>query len=233
VFEDLIRGIACLVDLPNENAATRCLAASLHASGIRRFWTAKSVWDALPGSVLDTSWAGYKAYDLSWASDPALPDPDNIAQVKIGTKDQEDQEVLLFLGDVAFAALDHAADERTAYCMAVIPSDRQTRYWSRLQPAGYRMKLILSPSTASDASCRQAPQAGLARTRSLSGYSAGLERSPSSRRSPTKTAGGTSYSSTVCWRSGFSEEGNCTAGGRDTSTQPQLQTGTALRFLVR
>jgi hypothetical protein len=151
----LKHGIATLSSLPNENAATVALASALHASGARRFWTAKTIWQPLVGATCSTSWKGSKAYDLSWAMNKAAKSPEHLLQVKLGNKTQEDQEVLLFLGDVAFAALDHSPAHKSIMGVAVIPANRHTTYWSKLVPTtGTQMSLVLDPAAATNVVAR-------------------------------------------------------------------------------
>lgn len=151
----LAGGITPLQDIPNENAVTTALATAIHSSGARKFWTASSVWPMLHGAECSTSWKASKAYDLSWATAATAAHPDHLLQVKLGNKTQEDQEVLLFLGDLAFAALDYSLYQQSIVGVAVIPIGRATSYWSRLVPlAGTQMSLVLDPSTASNAMAR-------------------------------------------------------------------------------
>lgn len=153
----LQQGIATLNSLPNENAATTALARAVRGSGAKSFWTAKTIWPALGGASHSTSWKGSKAYDLSWAMNAAAASPDYFVQVKLGNKAQEDQEVLLFLGDLAFAALDYSPACQSIMGVAVIPVNRQTAYWSRLVPAtGTQMSLVLDPAAATNAVARGA-----------------------------------------------------------------------------
>jgi hypothetical protein len=157
LLDVLALGIASLKSLPNENAATSALATALHVSGVSAFWTAKSIWSEIPGATLQTSWKASKAYDLSWAQAGRSSAPTHLMQVKLGTKEQEDQEVLLFLVDLAFASLDCSRPDVNVLCAAVVPIGRQTQYWHRLEPlSGDRMVMILNPSAATDGVARGA-----------------------------------------------------------------------------
>lgn len=143
-------------ELVNENTATTALARAALLHGARRIWTAKSIWPQLSGCKTETSWIGTKAYDLSWSHSQISERPDVLCQVKIGTKAQEDQEFLLYLGDLAFAALDHETFGIHPITVAVVPSARNTRYWSRLCPDSGEIRLVLDPGKAADAQARGA-----------------------------------------------------------------------------
>lgn len=156
VLDALASGISSLPALPNENAATGALAAGLLAAGAKAFWTAKTLWSSLASATCCyTSWKGAKAYDLSWATSCNATSPDHLLQVKLGNKSQEDQEVLLFLGDLAFAALDFSHSTPSIMCAAVIPAGRNATYRNRLSPTtGKQMTLVLDPSAAQRAMVR-------------------------------------------------------------------------------
>lgn len=141
-------------ELPNENAATAALARSALRGGARVIWTAKSIWPQLSACRRETSWVETKAYDLSWSCSEAANRPDVLCQVKMGTKLQEDQEFLLYLGDLAFAALDHAVAGIHPITVAVVPRSRNTRFWSRICPDAGEITLTLDPRTASEGQAR-------------------------------------------------------------------------------
>ena len=193
LLDALALGIASLESLPNENAATSALARALHVSGVSSFWTAKSIWPEIPGATLQTSWKASKAYDLSWAQAARSNTPTHLMQVKLGTKTQEDQEVLLFLGDLAFASLDCAGPGVNVLCAAVVPIGRQTSYWHRLKPVnGDRMVMMLNPAAATDAVARGAdwidPNTGRIAPSTRSQYSVCVRSGPCRQVAVSATA---------------------------------------------
>lgn len=151
-------GVALLPATLKEKEATAALALAMHGQGIERFWTAKDSQALLAAAKCSASWqgvdrAGLKSFDLCWAPLKTAQKPTVKLQVKLGNKEQEDQEVLLFLADVIHAAMDWCGT--CTVCVALVPKARvpQLAYWNRLVPGalggqGGAMRIVLNPTQA-------------------------------------------------------------------------------------
>ena len=146
-----------------EKLLTRQLAAACASSGAKHLWLAD---DSRPPDVSRSCTSrelrAVKKYDLAW-SESGSAVPEQLCQVKLARPaGQEDQEVLLFLGDVLYAALDSRSTGASAWVLAGVSRQQSTGHWSRMlslagSPAGPRdVAFVLEPSAASTGLARGA-----------------------------------------------------------------------------
>lgn len=146
--------------LNQENVTTQNFAHAIMDCGARKFWTAKSVGRNLQLPSTQNSFKRTKTYDLSWAENQDANMPEDLLQVKLANKDQKDQEVLLFIGDLAFCALDYKLINNQNqnqnpitkfHGAAVIPINEYnaSTHWQKMCPEqGTTMTLELNPMAA-------------------------------------------------------------------------------------
>jgi hypothetical protein len=150
-FDDLfgiaIRGVSTLPQTGQEKLANAAIAAALAQSGQRVIWVAASAHSQLGDAACRSCFKRTKVYDIAWAASPSALEPDALCQVKLGQKADDGQEVLLFLGDIVYAALDRRLHGDRVYVIGLVAVGAKP-YWNTIRPQGRSLRLVLDPTSA-------------------------------------------------------------------------------------
>jgi hypothetical protein len=136
-----------------ENLATQAVAETVAANGATAIWTATDTPANLQELEARGSWTGVKTYDVAWSTSPNPAVPTRVVQVKHDNSGAESQKAVLFVGDVAFSALDSILHPGILFTVIGYYALAEATYWPLLAGAG-SYTIFLDPVNAQEGNMR-------------------------------------------------------------------------------